>query len=75
MEQISCYEAVTSRITLIALPVEVLVYIISLLSTREKVEIRCVSKVLRSVSEVPSLWEELVWSHYAPHDEKLLKSV
>ena len=50
-------------------------YIISFLSTHEKVEIRCVSKRLRSASEVPSLWEEFVWSHYAPHDEKLLKSV
>ena len=75
MEQASRYEVVTSRISLIALPVEVLVFIISLLSTREKVEIRCVSKRLRSASEVPSLWEEFVWSHYAPRDEKLLKSV
>ena len=41
MEQASCsYDAVTARITLIALPVEVLVYIISFLATREIVGIR-----------------------------------
>ena len=75
MEQASCsYDAVTARITLIALPVEVLVYIISFLFTREKVGIRCVSKTLRSASEVPSLWEEFIWSCYAPRDDILLKS-
>ena len=75
MEQASCsYDAVTARITLIALPVEVLVYIISFLATREKVGIRCVSKTLRSASEVSSLWEEFIWSCYAPRDDILLKS-
>ena len=72
MEQASRYEGV---ISLIALPVEVLVYIISFLSAREKVKIRCVSKRLRSACEIPTLWEEFVWSHYAPRDEKLLKTV
>lgn len=62
-----------AQITLETLPVEVLVYIVSFLRTREKVAIRCVSKALRSVSEVPSLWEEFFWSRYAPRDEKLLK--
>ena len=75
MEQASCsYDAVTARITLIALPMEVLVYIISFLSIREKVGIRCVSKTLRCASEVPSLWEEFTWSCYAPRDGILLKS-
>ena len=61
--------------TLVTLPVEVLVYIISFLSTRDKVIIRCVSKSLRSVSEVPSLWERFIWTHYSPHDDKLLKHI
>ena len=72
MERASRYEGV---ISLIALPVEVLVYIISFLSTREKVEIRCVSKRLRSACEIPSLWKEFVWTRYAPRDEKPLKTV
>ena len=76
MEQALCsYDAVTARITLIALPVEVLVYIISFLATREKVGIRCVSKTLRCACEVPSLWEEFIWSRYTPRDDILLESV
>ena len=61
--------------SLVTLPVEVLVYIFSFLSTRDKVRIRCISKALRSTSEVPSLWEEFIWSRYAPRDEKLLKYI
>ena len=74
MEQASHFKAVT-KITLVALPVEMLVYVISFLSTRERVGIRCVSKRLRSASEIPSLWEEFIWSHYAPRDDKLLEQV
>ena len=60
---------------LASLPVEVLVYIVSFLSTRDKVIIRCVSKSLRSVSEVSSLWEKFVWTCYAPRDERIIKLV
>ena len=58
---------------LVTLPVEVLVYIVSFLPTRDKVVVRCVSKSLRSVSEVPSVWEKFVWIRYAPRDEKIIK--
>ena len=61
--------------SLVILPVEVLVYIVSFLSTRDKVIIRCVSKSLRSVSEVSSLWERFVWTRYTPRDEKIIKHV
>ena len=60
---------------LVSLPVEVLVYIVSFLSTRDKVIIRCVSRSLRSISDVPSLWEKFIWTRYAPRDEKVLKHV
>ena len=63
------------RSSLATLPVEVLVYIFSFLSTHDKVRIRCISKTLRSTSEVPSLWEEFIWSRYTPRDEKLLKYI
>ena len=59
--------------SLIFLPVEVLLYIVSFLSTRDIATIRFVSKSLRSISEIPSLWEVFIWSHYAPCDDKLLK--
>ena len=76
MEQaISRYEEDTATVTLIALPVEVLVYIISFLSTRDKVGIRYVSRTLSSACEIPSIWEEFIWSRYVPRDDKLLKSV
>ena len=61
--------------TLRTLPVEVLVYIFSFLSTCDIVRIRCVSKTLRSVGEIPSLWENFMWPRYAPRDDILLKSV
>ena len=61
--------------TLVTLPIEVLVHIVSFLPTRDKVRIRCISRKLRSISEVPSLWEDFIWSRYAPRDEKLLKHV
>ena len=38
-----------------------------------KVRIRCTLKTLHSVGEVPSLWEDFIWSRYSPCDEKLLK--
>ena len=59
--------------SLVNLPVEVLLYIVSFLSTRDIARIRLVSKSLRSISEIPSLWEVFTWSHYAPRDDKLLK--
>ena len=59
--------------SLINLPVEVLLYIVSFLSTRDIAKIRFVSRSMRSISEIPSLWEVFIWSHYAPRDDKLLK--
>ena len=61
--------------SLVTLPVEILVCIAAFLSIREKITIRCVSKTLRSVSEVASLWEDFTWSRYASRDEKLLEHV
>ena len=75
MEHTSSHSEAVIQNILVTLPVEVLVYIFSFLSTRDKVRIRCISKALRSISEVPSLWEDFVWSRYAPRDEKLLKHV
>lgn len=61
--------------TLVTVPIEMLVYICSFLSIRDIVEIRCVSKILRHVSETPSLWKTFIWSLYPPHNSKLLEHV
>ena len=37
--------------------------------------IRCVSKAIKSISEIPSLWETFVWSYYMPRDDELLEHV
>ena len=59
------------------LPAELLVFIISLLSSRELFKVRYVSKTLRVFTEVPSLWRKFVWSYYRSCEEasviKLLK--
>ena len=60
---------------LVTLPTEVLKYIVSFLPTRDIARIRCVSKVLRAISEIPSLWETFVWSYYTPRDDELLEYI
>ena len=61
---------------LLSLPMDLLVYVASLLPTRAKMKLRYVSRKLRSVSETPSLWRELiVWPHYHPGDEGCVNNV
>ena len=60
----------------LSLPVELLVYIISFLSTaRDKAKLRCVSRTLRVVSETPSLWSEFVWPLYDCREERSVMNV
>ena len=57
--------------SILSLPVELLVYVISLLpTTRDKVKLRYVSRALRTVSETPSLWSEFVWPLYQCREER-----
>ena len=51
------------------LPLELLVYIISFLSSRDIVKLRYVSKSLRIFTEVPSLWRKFVWPYYRRCEE------
>jgi len=65
--------------TLLTLPVELLVYIFAFLATpRDKAKLRYVSRALRNVIEIPSLWSEFVWPNYDSREEfcvcSLLKS-
>jgi len=59
-----------------ALPVELLVYILSFLkNVREAVKIRYVSRRFRRASETPSLWRDFVWPHFDVSEERCLKDL
>ena len=61
---------------LLTLPIELLVYITSFLtSARDVVKLRCVSRRLRSVSETPSLWRKFTWPQFDVREERCVKSV
>ena len=64
-------------VNLSTLPIELLVYIISILSSvRDIVKLRYVSRWLRCVIEgTPSLWKEFVWPYYDSREEYSLKEV
>ena len=50
---------------LLALPTELLVYIISLVAPlRERIKLRYVSRRLLYACETPSLWREFVWPYF-----------
>ena len=63
---------------LLTLPTELLVYIVTFLTTRDKAKIKCISSRLRGVMEAPSLWSEFLWPYYDSREERcvcnLLKS-
>jgi len=66
-----------SLVNLSTLPAELLVYIISFLSSlRDRVKLRYVSRWLRCVTEgTPSLWKEFVWPYYDSGEECSMKEV
>ena len=55
--------------SLVTLPAELLVYIMSLLVIRDRINLRYVSRRLRCVSQVAVLWSEFVWSYFERRDE------
>ena len=61
--------------TLMDLPIELLVCIISFVSIRERVKLRYVSQQLRAVVEVPSLWRNFTWPHFDFREERLIKAL
>ena len=64
-----------SHVNLLTLPPELLVYIISFLSSlHDRVKLRYVSRWLRCVIEgTPSLWREFVWPYYDSSEECSVK--
>jgi len=62
--------------TLISLPVELLVYIMSFLpKIRDRVKLRYVSRSIRFVCETPSLWREFVWPLYDRREKRSVMNV
>ena len=70
-------ESISKSIQFMSFPAELLVYIISFLTTtRDKVKLRYVSRRLRvAVSETPSLWNEFVWPLYDRREERSVMNV
>ncbi|XP_065914507.1 uncharacterized protein [Dysidea avara] len=66
-----------SLFNLLTLPTELLIYIISFLSSlRDRVKLRYVSRWMRHVTEgTPSLWKEFVWPYYDSREECSVKEV
>ena len=54
------------------LPNELLAYIFSFLASRDVVRLRYVSRKIRSISEVPSLWNKFLWPWYDQREERSL---
>ncbi|XP_065893308.1 uncharacterized protein [Dysidea avara] len=75
MDQGSCHEE--SLVNLLTLPTELLVYIISFLSSlRDRIKLRYVSRWLRCVIEgTPLLWKEFVWPYYDSREECSVREV
>ena len=62
--------------TLLTLPSEILVHIISfVLPLRERIKLRHVSRRLRTACETPSLWRNFAWHCYQSGDEGCVNSV
>ena len=64
-------------INLVALPIEILVYILSFLTSvsRELAKMRYVCRKFRSVCETPSLWRRFSWSQFDVREERCVKNV
>jgi len=64
-------------VNLLKLPMELLVIIISFLSSQcDRVKLRYVSRWLRCVvNGTPSLWKEFVWPYYDSLEESSVKEV
>ena len=77
MEQnIAAQQAIKPLKHLEELPIELLVYIFSLLPTsRDIVRLRYVSRKIRSISETSTLWKNFLWPRYDSREERSVNEV
>ena len=55
--------------SLLSLPTELLVKVLSYLPTRDKIMVQYVSRRFQDVSEIPLLWKEFNWADYEPRHQ------
>ena len=67
--------SVYMKVSILSLPTELLIIVISYLSSRDRMKLRYVSQHLRIVSETPSLWHEFVWDYFDIREELCVKNV
>ena len=61
--------------TLLALPIELLVYVLSFVtSARDRVKLRYVSRQVRVAVETPSLWRDFTWMYFDFSEESSIES-
>jgi len=63
-----------AEISILTLPTELLVIIISYLSSRDRVHLLSVSQRLRTIGDTPLLWREFVWDYYDTREEARVKN-
>ena len=61
--------------SIVDFPIELLVYIFSFLSSRDKVKLRYVSRRLQLLSQTPTIWSDFVWPLYEQREERILTNV
>jgi len=61
--------------SIVALPIELLVYVFSFMTSRDKTKLRYVSGRIRAAVETPSLWRDFTWPHFDLREERTVKSV
>ena len=59
--------------SLLILPTELLVMILSYLSIHDIVSMQFASQRFKEISETPSLWKKFVWADYEPRHKQLLE--
>ena len=61
--------------SIFTIPIELLIYLITFLPTRDRLKLRYVSRKLRSVCETPFLWRKFVWPYYYNGDDDCVHNV
>ena len=75
-QNITVQQAINPLRRLVELPIELLVYIFTLLPmSRDIVRLRYVLRKIRSISETSTLWKNFLWPWYDSHEERSVNEV
>ena len=57
-------------------PIEIVVYIFSFITgARDRLSVRCVSRLFRCISQTPSLWRQFIWPHLDDSEKPGVKNM